>query len=161
MAPAVPAQPNRLGANVFGANAHRTKIAVRFAELDPYAHVNHAVYVTYFEVARTEALAQVGLALDHMAREGFQFVVIDLAVRYRRAAEAGDVLTVETEVAKVGRASSVWRQQILRPTDEEDGVELLVSTELKVGITDRRGRPTKPPAWILEQLSPLVASSAD
>ena len=32
---------------------HLSTITVRFAELDPYAHVNHAVYATYCEVART------------------------------------------------------------------------------------------------------------
>lgn len=139
---------------------HRTTIDVRFAELDPYAHVNHAVYVTYFEVARTEALAGVGLGLDHLARQGFQFVVTDLSVRYRRAAGAGDTLTVDTEVAKVGRASSIWRQRITRSL-EEGGAEVLVEAELKTGVTDRRGRPTKPPAWILEALKPLVRESAD
>ena len=55
--------------------AHRTTIAVRFAELDPYRHVNHAVYLTYFEVARTEALASVDLGLDDVAVAGYQFVV--------------------------------------------------------------------------------------
>ena len=35
--------------------AHETTIAVRFSELDPYGHVNHAVYLTYFEQARCEA----------------------------------------------------------------------------------------------------------
>lgn len=140
--------------------AHQTTIDVRFAELDPYAHVNHAVYVTYFEVARTEALAEVGLGLDHLAREGYQFVVTDLSVRYRRAAGAGETLTVETAVAKVGRASSVWRQRIIRPVADAES-ELLVEAELKVGVTDRRGRPAKPPAWIFEALAPLVSEVAD
>mgnify|MGYP001822510053 FL=1 len=140
--------------------AHRTTIHVRFAELDPYAHVNHAVYVTYFEVARTEALAEVGLGLDHLARQGFQFVVTDLSVRYRRAAGAGDTLTIETGVVKVSRASSVWRQRITRPVAEGEP-ELLVEAELKIGVTDRRGRPAKPPAWIFEALAPLVNEAAD
>ena len=34
--------------------AHRTTIRVRFYELDPYNHVNHSVYVSYFESARVE-----------------------------------------------------------------------------------------------------------
>lgn len=142
--------------------AHRTIIGVRFAELDPYAHVNHAVYATYFEVARTEALAAVGIPLSLMAERGFQFVVTELAIRYRRAAGAGDVLVVETEVAQVGRASSRWSQRILRSTSDDpndvDSAELMVSAELKVGVTDRNGRPTKPPAWLFEGLDPLLAS---
>lgn len=138
---------------------HVTTIDVRFAELDPYAHVNHAVYVTYFEVARTEALAAVGLPLDEMARKGYQFVVTELAVRYRRAAEAGDRLTVETEVSSVGRASTRWSQRCLR--EGPDGVEQMVTADLKVGVTDSHGRPVKPPPWIFEGLQPLIGPLAD
>jgi YbgC/YbaW family acyl-CoA thioester hydrolase len=138
--------------------AHRTTIAVRFAELDPYRHVNHAVYLTYFEVARTEALASVDLGLDDVAVAGYQFVVIELQVKFRRAAVAGDVLTVDTEISEIGRASTRWSQNILRPTtnDPQDG-ELMVSTDLKVGVTDRRGKPTRPPAWMFERAAALLA----
>jgi acyl-CoA thioester hydrolase len=130
---------------------HSTRIKVRFAELDPYAHVNHAVYVTYFEVGRAEALESIGLSLESMAGQGFQFVITELAVRYRRAAEAGDELTVETMVSEVGRASTRWTQRIRR------GDEVLVTAEVRAGITDRTGRPTKPPAWLFEALAPLRA----
>ena len=139
---------------------HQTQTSVRFAELDPYAHVNHAVYLTYMEVARTEALTAVGLPLQDLAAEGYQFVVTELAVRYRRAATAGETLTVETAVTELGRASTRWSQRILRWADGE----AMVTGELKVGVTDRSGRPTKPPSWVFERLRPLVdivASGAD
>lgn len=129
---------------------HSTTIAVRFAELDPYAHVNHAVYVTWFEVGRSEALDSVGMSLSRMAESGFQVVVTELSVRYRRPAVAGDLVTVETRVSEVGRASARWSQRIVRDD------ELLVEAEVKAGVTDRRGRPTRPPAWLFEALRPLV-----
>lgn len=131
------------------ATPHTTTIAVRFAELDPYAHVNHAVYVTYFEVGRSEALDSVGLSLATMAGRGYQVVVTELAVRYRRAAGPGDVLEVQTEIAEIGRASTRWRQRILR------GDEVIATAEVKAGVTDREGRPTRPPAWLFESLQPL------
>ena len=31
---------------------HRSRLRVRFSELDPYAHVNHTVYLVYFEAGR-------------------------------------------------------------------------------------------------------------
>lgn len=129
--------------------AHTTTVAVRFAELDPYAHVNHAVYVTYFEVGRAEALDSVGLSLATMAERGFQVVVVELAVRYRRAAGAGDVLEVQTEVVEIGRASTRWSQRILRHG------EVLATAEVKAGVTDRDGRPARPPAWLVDALAPL------
>jgi len=49
--------------------AHRYPIKVRFYELDPYNHLNHASYVQYFEVGRVELLESIGFGL---AFERFQ-----------------------------------------------------------------------------------------
>ena len=128
---------------------HTTTIDVRFAELDPYGHVNHAVYATYFEVGRSEALDSVGLPLAALAEGGHQFVVTELVVRFRRAATAGERLTVETVVSEVGRASTRWSQRITT------GGALVATAEVRAGVTDRAGRPTRPPASLFEQLAPL------
>lgn len=128
---------------------HRTTIAVRFAELDPYGHVNHAVYATYFEVGRSEALDAVGLPLSALAEEGYQFVVTELAIRFRRAATAGSQLVVETVVSEVGRASTRWSQRITC-----DG-QVVATAELRAGVTDRSGRPARPPASLFDRLAGL------
>ncbi|MEL7207545.1 MAG: thioesterase family protein, partial [Actinomycetota bacterium] len=129
---------------------HTSTVDVRFAELDPYGHVNHAVYITYFEVARTEALAACEIPIHLMAERGVQIVVTGLEVRYRRAAVAGDRLTVETSLSELRRASGTWRQRILR-----DGEEL-VTALVTAGVTDRDGRPTRPPDWLFPALQPLL-----
>lgn len=129
---------------------HVATIDVRFSELDPYGHVNHAAYVTYFEVARTEALAACDLPLNVMADRGYQIVVTSIEVRYRRAAVAGDTLTVETSLSELRRASGTWSQRILR------GDEVLVTAEVKAGVTDRHGKPSKPPDWLFPALEPLL-----
>ncbi|MEM9564036.1 MAG: thioesterase family protein [Actinomycetota bacterium] len=136
--------------------AHRTPLTVRFNEIDPYGHVNHSVYVTYCEVGRTDALTSCGIPLEVMAERGYQLVVTRIEVRFRRAATAGDTLVIETGLADMKRASGTWHQRILRT--EDDGTEtLLVTAEVTAGITDRTGRPTRPPEWLfpaLEQLRP-------
>ena len=45
---------------------HEMNIRVRFGELDPYNHVNHAVYISYFEAARVELLMEAGYSLGQM-----------------------------------------------------------------------------------------------
>jgi len=133
--------------------AHLTTIDVRFAELDPYGHVNHAVYVTYFEVARTEALISCGVPLQAIAEAGYQLVVTKLDVRFRSAATAGDRLSVETSMFELRRASGVWLQRILR------GDELLVTGLVTAGITDTTGKPTRPPDWLFPALEPLATAT--
>ncbi len=134
---------------------HVTTIAVRFNELDPYAHVNHSVYATYCEVARTEALAAIGLSIEELGRQGFQFVVTELTLRFRRPAVAGDVLRVETWLSEIGRASSRWSQRILR------GEDLLLEAELKVGVANSQGRATRPSPAMLETLRALYRPTPD
>ena len=139
--------------------AHRTPLDVRFNEIDPYGHVNHAVYVTYFEVGRTDALAACEIPLEVMAGRGYQLVVTRLEVRFRQPAVAGDRLMIETELADMRRASGTWRQRILRP--ELDGSETaLVTAEVTAAVTDAEGRPTRPPDWLFPALEPLRATAS-
>ena len=133
-----------------GLMAHQTTIGVRFSELDPYQHVNHAVYVTYFEVARTEALVACDVPLAVMAERGCQLVVTSLEVRFRGAAVADDQLLVESRLKQLRRASIVWSQRILR------GDDVLVTAELTTGVTDVNGRPARPPDWLFPALEPLL-----
>lgn len=138
---------------------HRTTLDVRFNEIDPYGHVNHSVYVTYFEVGRTEALQACGIPLELMAERGYQLVVTKLEVRFRQPATAGETLVIETGLSEMRRASGTWHQKILRPADagEGSGEQLLVSGEVTAAVTDRSGRPTRPPDWMFPALEPLKA----
>ncbi len=43
---------------------HSTELKVRFSELDPYGHVNHAVYLNYLEIGRIEALDRAFPGMD-------------------------------------------------------------------------------------------------
>jgi acyl-CoA thioester hydrolase len=132
--------------------AHRSRVRVRFAELDPYNHVNHAIYVSYFEVGRVEALLDAGIDLAKLAEQGMQLVVVDLAVRYRAPAVANDLLVVETGLADIRGASTTWRQRVLREIDNT----VLVTAEVRAGVTDTSGRPRRIPPAITETLAQLL-----
>lgn len=133
--------------------AHMTSHRVRFHELDPYDHVNHAMYVTYFEIGRVDALDSVQLGLDTLKDDGFQFVVTKVVVQFRRAATAGEDLTIVTAVGAFNRATTEWHQEIRR------GDDLIAEAAVTVAVTDRSGRPIRPPAFVLERLAPLDLSN--
>ena len=131
---------------------HRFPIRVRFYELDPYNHVNHAVYVQYFEAARIELLRESGLTLLGMMDDGVMIVVTDIATRFIRAAEADDELVVETEVLEFKRVTSRWQQRLLR------GGEVMVEQELGAAVTNLAGRPIRFPAEMIERLRPYLVA---
>lgn len=129
---------------------HHTPVTVRFYELDPYGHVNHGVYVNYFEVGRVALLEAIGFGLPKLDAIGFRFVVVETTVSFLRSAVANDELVVATRLTSLKRVSAVWEQQILR------GEELLVKNVLRSGITDRDGRPTAPPAGLTHALEAIL-----
>ena len=137
---------------------HRLALKVRFGELDPYNHVNHAVYVAWFEAGRGEAMAAVGCSLATLGELGAQVVVADLTVKYRRPAVADDEVTVETWIAEMGRVVATWQQRIVRC--RPDGtVEVLCEATVRAGACDAAGKPHRLPAAAAEALAALVWDS--
>ena len=147
----IPAPPLRSGTLV--AVKHQFPIRVRFYELDPYRHVNHAVYIQYFEAARVELLREAGLTLQGMMDDGVMIVVTDIATRFIRSAGGNDDLVVETEVLEFKRVSSRWRQRLVRSG------EVIVEQELGAAVTNLEGRPIRFPEPMVERLRPYVFES--
>ena len=118
---------------------HRHPVKVRFYELDPYGHLNHSVYVQLFETGRIELLEEAGIPLQVLEEQGYRFLVSRIATSFLRPVGAGAELVVETEVAEIRRASSIWRQRLLM------GDELVATQTVRIGVTDRRERPVRFP----------------
>lgn len=129
---------------------HTTTITVRFSDLDPYDHVNHARYLTYFESARIEMLDSAGFGMARMKREGFQIVLVEVCVRFHAAAGLHDRLSITTDLLESGRASTRWRQHA------HVGDRLVADLEARAAFTDPDGRPTRPPTGFDEAVAHAV-----
>ena len=70
-------------------------VKVPFHDLDPVGIVWHGNYAKYFEIARCELLQSFDYNYDAMLRSGFGWPIIDLHLRYIRAARFGETLKVE------------------------------------------------------------------
>jgi len=126
--------------------SHRTTIRVRFYELDPYEHVNHSVYIQYFEAARVEWLTAIGFPLERLKREGFQIFVTEIHTRYLSSAGPSDELIVESELADIKRVGMTFRQRIMR------GDEVLVEQTLNAAMVTTAGRLTRIPGELADAL---------
>ncbi|MDX1448951.1 MAG: thioesterase family protein, partial [Acidimicrobiia bacterium] len=120
-------------------SGHRTSITVRFSDLDPWGHVNHARYFSYFESARIELLDEIGFGIMEMGTTGRQIVLVESTARYHAACNLHDVLDITTRVESVQRATSHWYQEA-----ERNG-ELVASLQIRCAFTDLEGRPARPP----------------
>lgn len=124
-----------------------TSLGVRFHELDAYGHVNHGVYLNYFEHARVELLDAIGFGLRTLEERGIQLVVVEVTISYRAPAGLGDRLTVTTELGKLRRATSIWDQRLTR------GDEVLATASVRSCATDGGGRPIRPPPDLVTALT--------
>ena len=129
------------------AAVHRTQLKVRFYELDPYDHLNHTVYIAYFETARIEYLESVGWGLKRLDDAGYRIVVSQIEVDFVKPVVHGDTVAVETWVIEHRRASMRWRQRMLR------GDATMAVLELVAAVTDSGGRPTRIPQELLTALT--------
>jgi acyl-CoA thioester hydrolase len=90
-------------------------VRIRWRDLDPYGHVNHAVYVTYLEELRDDWLKE-RLGLDGV----WDYVVARIAVDYRRELRPEDgPLRAELAVERLGRTSVTLRERLLTAAGEE------------------------------------------
>lgn len=128
---------------------HETTVNVRFSEMDPYGHVNHVVYLAYLEQGRIDLMDHIGWGLDTMQERGLGVIVVEVQIKYHAPASYGDVLTVRTSVEELRRASSWWRQEIVRA----DGT-LVASARVRGAMSDLTGRPARPPEGLFDALEP-------
>jgi acyl-CoA thioester hydrolase len=125
---------------------HSTTVRVRFYELDPYEHVNHSVYIQYFEAARAQWLTEIGFPLERLKRDGIQIVVTEIQTRYLGSAGPSDELTVETELVEMRRVSMTFEQRIRR------GDEVLVEQTISAATVTTTGRLTRVPVTLIAAL---------
>lgn len=73
-----------------------TQLRVRYAETDQMGVVYHSNYFAYFEVARAEAIRELGFTYADMEKDGIIMPVVDVHCRYLRPARYDDLLTIKT-----------------------------------------------------------------
>lgn len=81
----------------------RIETEIRYSDLDPNEHVNHARYLIYLEEARLAFRRE--LARDLGLPDGVTWPIAELTIRYLRSAAYPGALTVELAPIHVGRTS--------------------------------------------------------
>lgn len=91
----------------------RVKLEPRYNDYDSRGHVNNAVYLTYFEVARHRAWRVLtGLTAD------FPFIIAEAHIKYVSQAKFGDPLAIDIKTTEVRNKAWVWSYRIIDIRDE-------------------------------------------
>lgn len=98
-----------------------TTIETRSYEIDAFGHLNHAVYLNYFEVARIQLLDDVGYPVQKLLKRGWGVHVVRVEVDYKKEVFMGEKLRIRTRLDETKRSSMSVVQEILR--DRSGGSE--------------------------------------
>ncbi|MCP4653331.1 MAG: YbgC/FadM family acyl-CoA thioesterase [Candidatus Omnitrophica bacterium] len=125
---------------------HAINKKIYYHDTDCGGVVYYANYLKYFEEARTEYLADRGINLIEMAKEGFLFVVKKVDIEYKSPGRYGDKLTVTSEITKLRSASMQFTQEVKR------GDLLIVAAKTVLVCIDKTFHPTAMSDDLIEKI---------
>ena len=128
-----------------------TEIRVRYGETDQMGYVYYGKYAEYYEVGRTELLRELDFSYKELEEQGVLLPVIEMKIKYYRAAKYDDLLTIVTKIEDLPSARIRFVYEVFNQNEEKlnDGEVTLVFTKAETR------RPTRPPESLLEKLEPF------
>jgi len=125
-----------------------TQLRVIYGDTDQMGVVYYANYLRFFEAGRNEFLRAKGMRYrDVEERHRVLLPVTEAGVRYQAPARYDDLVTVETSLAEVRRASARFAYRLLR------GDEVLATGHTIHACVGLEGRVQRMPRDLLEALS--------
>jgi acyl-CoA thioester hydrolase len=110
--------------------SHSVAIKVPFHDLDPVGIVWHGNYAKYFEIARCALLETFNYNYDEMARSGYAWPIIDLHMRYVKAARFAEIIDVRATLRE-------WEHRLridYLATNAADGLRVCKGTSIQVAV---------------------------
>lgn len=120
-------------------NPYSIELTVRDYELDAQGIVNNSVYQNYLEHARHEFLFHHGVDFADFASKNILLVVKSIEMNFKASLTSRDKFKVEVVAVKEGNLRVVFKQTIIRLSDNK----VALSAEVK-GVCLVKGRPVKP-----------------
>ena len=123
------------------------KLKVFYEDTDSGGVVYYANYLKFFERARTEAIAQIGLSNKKLLEEHGIFIIVKSCnVEYKKPAKLEDQLEIKSSIISMSNTSFKMKQRAFRDQ------ELITDCEIHLVIVDRTGKPSKIPNILKNKL---------
>ena len=130
-------------------------LEVRFRDLDALGHVNNAVYLTYFEVARMHYWKKVFSENPYL---NILFLVVRSECDYRSQAQLGEILRVAVRIPEIRNSSFVLDYQV---TEIVTG-RLVAEGKTVQAFYDHKTKKSRPiPPEVREKIREFEEMSSD
>lgn len=123
-------------------------LRVRYGETDQMGYVYYGNYAGYFEVARVEALRNLGVSYKTMEEEGIFLPVYSYSVKFFKPAYYDDLLTIKTTIAELPLARIIFHYETFNRSES-----LLNKAETTLVFINREtGKPIAAPEELIAKL---------
>jgi len=99
--------------------SERTKVSVRFSEVDALRIVWHGNYVKYFEDGREAFGTKYGISYLDVMDSGYVTPVVKMSLEFKKPLEYGDTAIVETRFVNTEAAKIILEYTIYRESNNE------------------------------------------
>ena len=124
-------------------NEFSYKLKVFYEDTDAGGVVYYANYLKFFERARTEAIAEIGLSNKKLLEENGIFIIVKSCnIEYKKPAKLEDQIEIKSNIISISNTSFKMRQKAFRDN------ELITDWEIHLVIVDKKGKPSKIPEII-------------
>ena len=130
-------------------------IRIYYEDTDCGGVVYYANYLKYFERARTDFFRERGVDIALLSQEGTLFVVSKAEVSYKYPAAYNDIISVETQLARLKGASFNLDYAITRKSDSK----LLVTGTTLMAAVDSSRKPLKITGSLKEKFNSILCST--
>ncbi len=128
-----------------------TTIRVRYAETDQMGYVYYGNYAMYYEVARVEALRNLGLSYKELEKAGIIMPVTENYSKYIRPGRYDELLEIKVVIKEIPSKRINFHYEIFN----EDN-KLINTGQTQLAFVDTRsGRAVAAPDEIITALKPF------
>lgn len=131
---------------------HRVNLRVRYAETDKMGYCYYGNYATYFEVARVEALRDLGFPYKELEDQGVLLPVVEYSIKYLKPAFYDEMLTVVVKIEEIPSVKIKFTYETFNSKDEK----LNFGNTVLVFLDQKSGKPQKSPEELINKLRKYI-----
>lgn len=131
--------------------AATTQVRVRYGETDQMGYVYYGNYFLYYEVARTEALRDLGFAYSELEKSGIMLPVAETYSKYIKPVRYDELITIKTFVKEPITSRIKFEYEVYNEKNEL----VNIGTSTLVFIDMKTNKPSRPPESLVKKMNVL------
>ena len=129
------------------------QVKVYYKDIDQMGVVYYSRYFEFFEKARTELLANIGLIVTEIEKKGFFLPVVSANCEYKEGARFEDQIIISTKINNFSPARLKIIYKVFRKKDKR----LLAEGHTIHAFIGKEGKPKRPPQFFLDKLNSAIS----